>query len=131
MDNLNKIIAEAISKEPPLKTLNLNPLKLTSKEIKALTDEDLFALLNGEKYKGIIPLPIMQSISNELLIRQIEKSSKPHWTVTPTFIVSCIAAIASIISIVLTIYFSVNMNNTNTQNNNTNQSNNIKNDTSH
>lgn len=86
---------------------DLNMLDLSYDQIKALTDEELVKLLSGEGHKGFIREPTIQLISNELLGRQIKESSKPHWTVTPTFIVGCIAAILAAISIIVTIYFSV------------------------
>lgn len=85
-------------------------LNITSEEIKNASDDVLFKLLNKDNFSGIIPEPTLHAIQYELSTRQLLAATKPHWTVTPTFIVSCIAAIASIISIAVSIYFSVYYN---------------------
>lgn len=82
-------------------------VKLTLEEIKQLSNDELMMLLSGEGENGIIPAPLLQAITFELTSRQIRESSKPHWTVTPTFIVGCIASVLAAISILVTIYFSV------------------------
>ncbi len=64
---------------------DLNMLDLSYDQIKALTDEELVKLLSGEGHEGFIREPTIQLISNELLLRQIKESSKPHWTINPTF----------------------------------------------
>ncbi|WP_081408652.1 hypothetical protein [Acinetobacter larvae] len=80
---------------------------LTIETIKKLSDDELLKLLSGESRDGLISAPLLQAISYELTSRQIQRSSKPHWTVTPTFIVGCIASLLAAISILVTIYFSV------------------------
>lgn len=64
---------------------DLNMLDLSYDQIKTLTDEELVKLLSGEGHEGFIREPTIQLISNELLLRQIKDSSKPHWTIIPTF----------------------------------------------
>ncbi|WP_407514559.1 hypothetical protein [Acinetobacter baumannii] len=86
---------------------DLNMLDLSYDQIKSLTDKELIRILSGEGHEGFIREPTIQLISNELMMRQIKEASKPHWTVTPTFIVGCIASILAAISILVTIYFSV------------------------
>lgn len=98
---------EDVMKTKVLEMPDLNMLDLSYDQIKTLTDEELVKLLSGEGHDGFIREPTIQLISNELLGRQIKESSKPHWTVTPTFIVGCIASILAAISILVTIYFSV------------------------
>lgn len=85
----------------------LDELDLTLSEIRALGDDELLKLLTGESYEGMIHPTLMQVISHELTSRQVLEASKPHWTVTPTFIVGCIASVLAAISILVTIYFSV------------------------
>lgn len=60
-------------------------VKLTLQEIKELSDDELLMLLSGEGRNGVIPAPLLQAISYELTSRQIQRASKPHWTVKPTF----------------------------------------------
>lgn len=96
-----------------LESLAPDWLNLSLRQIKALTDDELQKLLSGEGHKGGIRDSTIQLISNEVLIRQIRESSKPHWTVIPIFIVSCIAAVAAIAAIAVTIYFSMYQNSNN------------------
>lgn len=91
----------------PIKPVDFNFLKLTISQIKELPTEELHKFLSGESHSGAIHESTIQLISNEVLSRQIKEASKPHWTVTPTFIVGCIAAVLAATSILVTIYFSV------------------------
>ncbi|MDR6628326.1 hypothetical protein J2X86_000314 [Acinetobacter lwoffii] len=91
----------------PIKPVDFNFLKLTISQIKELPTEELHKFLSGESHSGAIHESTIQLISNEILSRQIKEASKPHWTVTPTFIVGCIAAVLAATSILVTIYFSV------------------------
>lgn len=84
-----------------------NFLDIKAEQLSSMETNDLQKLLSGENHKGAIDPATLTLISNELLMRQIKESSKPHWTVTPTFIVGCIASILAAISILVTIYFSV------------------------
>lgn len=86
---------------------DLNFLSITTAQIKELKTEDLLKFLCGEAHKGAIHESTIQLISNEILSRQIKEAAKPHWTITPTFIVGCIASVLAAISILVTIYFSV------------------------
>ena len=90
-----------------LKPVDFNFLELKLNQIKELPTDELLKLLSGESHSGLIRESTIQLISNEILSRQIKESSKPHWTVTPTFIVGCIAAALAATSILVTIYFSV------------------------
>lgn len=90
-----------------IKPVDFNFLKLTISQIKELPTEELHKFLSGESHSGAIHESTIQLISNEILSRQIKEASKPHWTVTPTFIVGCIAAVLAATSILVTIYFSV------------------------
>lgn len=66
---------------------SLAPVNLTMSQIKNMADDQLIKTLTGElnPKANRIADGSMQLISNELLIRQIEKASKPHWTTNPTF----------------------------------------------
>jgi hypothetical protein len=90
-----------------IKPVDFNFLELKLNQIKELPTDELLKLLSGESHSGLIRESTIQLISNEILSRQIKESSKPHWTVTPTFIVGCIAALLAATSILVTIYFSV------------------------
>lgn len=87
--------------------INFNFLELSFDDIKKLSSNDLLKLLSSDGHSGEISPSTLQLISNELLMRQIQEASRPHWTVTPTFIVGCIASVLAAISIGVTVYFSV------------------------
>ncbi len=83
-----------------VKLPNLNTLSLSLKEIKSLSDGELLKLLSNEGHDGHILDRTMQLISNEILIRQIKKSSKPHWTVYLGMVLAFIAAITGVIQLI-------------------------------
>lgn len=90
-----------------IKPVDFNFLKLTISQIKELPTEELHKFLSGESHSGAIHESTIQLISNEILSRQIKEASKPHWTITPTFIFVCLSTLFTAVSIALTIYFSV------------------------
>lgn len=82
-----KFDMNAVKTIDPSVFASLAPVNLTMSQIKNMTNEELIKTLTGElnpKANRIADVS-MQLISNELLIRQIEKASKPHWTTNPTF----------------------------------------------
>lgn len=96
--------ATQLSSTKTIKTLPL--IRLTVEEIKQLPDGELLKLLSGEGRDGAISAPLLQAISYELTSRQIQRSSKPHWTVKPMFYLTClavlfgfIAALASVVAV--------------------------------
>lgn len=105
MKQLNNLINEV----KQIDFEDMAPTNLTFFQIKSMTDEELLKALSGELNPKTNRLSdgSIQLVSNELLTRQIKESSKPHWTVTPTFIVACVASLLAAISIIVTIYFSV------------------------
>lgn len=97
--------------EPPdvyLELPDLVELDLTLAEIRELSDDDLLKILTGESDQGLIMPSLLQAINSEYVRRQIEQTSKPHWTIFPTFIVACLAAISSIVSLGISIYLLFN-----------------------
>ena len=81
MLNIPKNLIPSTSTQQKIKRV-----RLTIDEIKQLPDAELLKLLSGESSTGgVISAPLLQAISYELTSRQIERSSKPHWTVKPTF----------------------------------------------
>lgn len=105
--HVNELRLNDVMKTKTIKPIDFNFLKLTIDQVKLLSTDELLKLLSGEGHKGGIHKPTIQLISNEILSRQIKESSKPHWTITPTFIFVCISTLLTVVSIVLTIYFSV------------------------
>lgn len=105
--HLNQIKDEYAELSKGLKPVDFNFLELKLNQIKELPTEELLKLLSGESHSGLIRESTIQLISNEILSRQIKESSKPHWTITPTFIFVCISTLLTAVSIVLTIYLSV------------------------
>jgi hypothetical protein len=66
---------------PEIKTVSLSV-----SEVKALSDEELLSVLSGEsKHEGMVLPQLQQVITSELLRRNMERTSKPHWSVAPSF----------------------------------------------
>lgn len=107
------------------KVLDFDWLDLSLTQVKALTDDELQKLLSGEGHKGGIRDSTIQLISNEVLIRQIRESSKPHWTTVPAFYLLCISILFSVVSLGVAIY-ALNSNNSNSNNNHTYQGDSVK-----
>ena len=64
----------------------IKSVSLSVSEVKEMSDEELLSVLSGEsKHEGIVPLQLQQVITSELLRRNMERTSKPHWSVTPSF----------------------------------------------
>ena len=82
----------------------LDELDLTLAEIRELSDDNLLKLLTGESDQGFISPPLLQAINHEYIRWQMEITSKTHWTILPTFIVACLAAVSSIVSLGISIY---------------------------
>ncbi len=104
-----KLDMKSVKTHSPTFLANLAPVHLKYAQIKTMTNEELIKALTGELNPKSNRLSdgSIQLVSNELLTRQVKESSKPHWTVTPTFIVACVASLLAAISIIVTIYFSV------------------------
>ncbi|MFW1852634.1 hypothetical protein ACG9XR_18995 [Acinetobacter guillouiae] len=80
--------------------IDLNILELSFDQIKKLPDDELLKLLSGEGHNGLIRDATMHLISNEILIRQIKESSKPHLTVYLGLLLAFIAAVTGVIAII-------------------------------
>ena len=105
--HINEFRLSDVLETKTIKPIDFNFLKLTIDQVKSLPTDELLKLLSGESHKGAIHESTIQLISNEILSRQIKEYSKPHWTITPTFIFVCLSTLLTAVSIVLTIYFSV------------------------
>lgn len=82
-----------------VKPYDLKTLSLSLKEIKKLSDEDLLRLLSGEGHDGHILGRTVQLISNEILIRQVKESSKPHWTAYIGILLALVAAVTGVVQL--------------------------------
>lgn len=62
-------------------------LVLTSKDIKSKTDDELVAILSGESYPDkCLSSSTISLINTQLISRAVNKASKPHWSLTSTFL---------------------------------------------
>lgn len=69
---------------------------LTADEIKSKTDDELVKILSGESHSDkALSLSTQSLITTELISRSVNKASKPHWTITPSFIVIVVAMVFS------------------------------------
>ena len=88
--------------EIPRINLDIPALKsvvLSVSELKAMSDAELLAVLNGESSrKGIVSLQLQQIITSELFRRNLVRTSKPHWSMTPSFWLLIISTTAACIA---------------------------------
>ena len=93
---LPKVELPKIPELPEIKYVDL-----TVVQVKAMTDSELLSILSGEsELEGIISLPLQQLITSELLARTLANTSKPHWSVVPSF---CLLVIATVLALVANI----------------------------
>jgi UPF0716 family protein affecting phage T7 exclusion len=90
---------------PRFEMPEIEVVDLTVAQLKAMSDGELLKLLSGESdLKGMIPLPLQQLITSELLARGLAKASKPHWSVVPSFwmlIATVLLALAGVVVAIL------------------------------
>ena len=97
MYRLPEFVIPEIPKAPEIPEFEFADISIA--KIKESSDEELLALLNGESnIRGIIPIPTQSAITNELLRRTIQKSTKPHWSVAPSFILLVLGTIAAFVA---------------------------------
>lgn len=91
--------------KPELPKMSLKMADLSVAQIKAMPDEEIKAILTGEKpVNGMLSVSLQNALTIELSERAIEKASRPHWSTTYNFWVTVIAATASCLAVGLTIY---------------------------
>jgi len=84
---------------------DLKVASLSSADIKSLSDSELLQILSGEKkLDGIVNIPMQNLITSELHARAIAMASKPHWSVSPGFVLSVISLIASVLALYASFY---------------------------
>lgn len=80
----------------------LQPTAPSAAELRAMSDEQLLDLLSsGGNDQGTLYPAAAHAVSAELLRRQIERSAQPHWSVTPSFWVSAVSAMAALAGLVV------------------------------
>lgn len=90
--------------EPP-ELPDLEFVDLTVSQIKAMSDAELLSILSGESehHQGIVSMPLQQLITSELLSRTLAKTSKPHWSVVPSFWLLIATTVLAIIATAATV----------------------------
>ena len=91
----------------PLPLPEFKFVELTVSQVKAMTDAELLAVLSGEDGQdAMVPQPLQQLITSELLTRALSRNAKPHWSVVPSFwllvsatILALIAAAAAVLGL--------------------------------
>lgn len=94
-----KLKDNIILNEPDPKFFDRNYLQLTFDQVKNLPTDDLYKLLSGENHSGAVNDKTVQLISNEILSRQIKETSKPHWNVYVILVLTLVAAVTGVVSI--------------------------------
>jgi len=97
--DLGKVKVDVSKFKPDVDFPKLRTASFSSEEIKAMTDEDIKAILTGEKeIDGVLPITLQIALSNELTTRAIKKASKPHWSLPYGFAVAVIAMVAACVA---------------------------------
>lgn len=86
---------------------DLEFVDLTVAQVKAMSDSELLSILSGEsEHQGIVPLSMQQLITSELLARTLINTTKPHWSVVPSFwllvlatLLALVAAVAAVLAL--------------------------------
>lgn len=79
---------------PRINIPHLKTVSLSVDEVKAMPDAELLAVLSGESnHEGIVTPALQQLINYELQRRTIERKSKPHWSVIPSFCLLIVSAL--------------------------------------
>jgi len=83
-----------------LKEIGTKPLSFKASEIKKLSDLELSRMLTGELFGDRLTDATIQLINSELIVRQIEKSSRNNWIDYATIVLALIAAITGLIQLI-------------------------------
>jgi hypothetical protein len=82
-----------------------NAAKISSSEIKTMKDEEIKAILTGEKaVNGILSVALQNALTIELSERAIKKASKPHWSIIPSLLIGFVAMVAAGIAAYFAVY---------------------------
>lgn len=78
------------------------PIRPTPEALRRMSDTELLDLLSsGGGRQGTLYPAAAQAVTVELLGRQIERSARPHWSVTPSFWLSAVSAAAALAGLVV------------------------------
>jgi hypothetical protein len=78
------------------------PIRPTPEALRRMSDTELLDLLSsGGGSHGTLYPAAAQAVTVELLGRQIERSARPHWSVTPSFWLSAVSAAAALAGLVV------------------------------
>ena len=79
--------------------------ELSVAQIKAMKDEDIKAILTGEKsVNGMLSIALQNALTIELSERAIKKASQPHWSIVPNLCIGFAAMVAASIAAYFAIY---------------------------
>ena len=85
--------------------MNLKVAELSVAEIKAMKDEEIKAILTGEKsVNGMLSVALQNALTIELSERAIKKASEPHWSIVPNLCIGFAAMVAASIAAYFAIY---------------------------
>lgn len=81
------------------------PMRISVAKVKAMTDAELLAALNGEDgRKGMMTMQFLQLITSELQARNIERAGRPHWSTVPSFWLLVTSVVLSFVAIVVAVF---------------------------
>jgi len=86
-------------------TIKMPELKTDSRslaELKRISDEEIRAFIDGDLSDGaFIPVIPIQMALHELAMRQIERATKPHWSVLWTFWLVLASFVTALVGVLL------------------------------
>lgn len=85
-------------------TARMRSIRFSVRQVRAMSDAQIMSIMSGEAHiEGTLYADTLHLLSAELNRREIQRSSKPHWTTTPAFILSAVAAVASVVAAVVSV----------------------------
>jgi len=85
-------------------SIELNFLSLTIEQIKSMSDDELLKTLSGEALgEYAISIPLQMLINAELQSRILIRTSKPHWSVIPSFWLLVTAVSITMLALIVSI----------------------------
>ncbi|MBS7777663.1 hypothetical protein [Acidovorax sp. CCYZU-2555] len=82
----------------------MSPIRFSVKKIQSMSDAEIMGIMSGEvKLEGTLYHDTLHLLSTELNRREVQRASLPHWTTTPGFVLTAIAAIASVVAAVASV----------------------------
>lgn len=82
----------------------MRPIRFSIKQIQAMSDAEIMSIMSGEAgLRGTLYQDTLHLLSTELTRREVERSRNPHWTVKAGLALSAVAALASVVGVIISV----------------------------